>query len=157
MTTTPKEIKYLLDRLDEHVSKLRKADIDPVVADSYEMEHHLTKINNQLWAWTKAKPIGKQPPPSTKSKLKESMEVKENLEDEFDDYMDSVLGAVLDAYEDEDEESAVDYILEIADELAEEGILPPFPDEDSTSEEVAEWVGAAQSAGFAGMVIDSWY
>ena len=87
------------------------------------------------------------------SKIKNRM--VEDLEMEFDDYMDSVLGAVLDEY-DVDEDDAVDYIIEIADELADDGLLPYFPDEDSTSEEITDWVAAAQSAGFAGLVIENW-
>jgi len=83
--------------------------------------------------------------------------ITEDLESEFDDYMDSVLAAIVAEYPDEDEDDVVDYILDVADELAEEGILPEFPGEDSSGDEVAEWLGAAQSSGFTGMVLDSWY
>lgn len=88
-------------------------------------------------------------------KLEKTLRIEEDLEEEFDVYMDGVLNAVIDEY-DADEDEAVDYIIYVADDLAEEGLLPPFPTEDSSTEEVSAWLAAAESSGFAGMVLDSW-
>lgn len=44
-------------------------------------------------------------------------------------------------------EDAIDVLVTVADEMAEDGKLPPMPDpDDATAEELSVWAGAAKSA-----------
>ena len=78
----------------------------------------------------------------------------ENIEPGFealDNYLIGIIGSILDEYE-VDEEDAVDFVLFVADSLAEEGDLPPFP-EDDDAQAAAMWMGAAQSMLFGDLVL----
>jgi hypothetical protein len=53
-------------------------------------------------------------------------------------------------------EEALDALAEVADEMAENGQIPPMPDPESASaEELSAWAGAAKTAGLVGEVIRS--
>ena len=44
---------------------------------------------------------------------------------------------------------------DLVEEMEAEGLLPAFPDEETSDPDVAEWVGAAQSVGFAARVLQT--
>lgn len=51
-------------------------------------------------------------------------------------------------------DAALDAIVTVADEMAENGQIPPMPDPDSgTAEDLAAWAGAAKTAALGGEVI----
>lgn len=74
--------------------------------------------------------------------------------DALDAYVDDVVQALLDAYE-LDVEDAVGFVLELAEVFAEEGVLPPFPDEEDPAEMRSAWLGKAKSVGFAAEVLQA--
>jgi len=51
-------------------------------------------------------------------------------------------------------DDALDAIVAVADQMAEDGLIPPMPDPDSASaEELSAWAGAAKTAQLGGEVI----
>lgn len=71
--------------------------------------------------------------------------------DAFDNYVLSIVASILDEYE-MDEEEALDYVFYVADGLAEDGDLPPIP-EDEDPQTNAEWLGKAQTMLFGELVL----
>lgn len=69
-----------------------------------------------------------------------------DVEDALNNYLDDIADALIDMGYDEDE--AVDLVLDVADEMAEDGLMPPLPDEDAPLEDVALWLGTAATVGF---------
>lgn len=74
-----------------------------------------------------------------------------DINDTFIDYMLSIAGSVEDEFE-IDSEGAVDFVFDIADQLAADGTLPVIPDENDLAG-TAEWLGKAKSLGFGEMVL----
>ena len=75
--------------------------------------------------------------------------------DAFDAYIEQTMMAVSARCSISPEE-ALDALAEVADEMAENGHIPPMPDPDSASaEELSAWAGAAKTAGLVGEVIRS--
>jgi len=74
--------------------------------------------------------------------------------DAFNMYLDSILDAILDST-DMSEEGAVNAIFDAAEMAAEEGDMPPMPEEDSSDDEISIWLGKAKTVGFARVVLDS--
>lgn len=51
-------------------------------------------------------------------------------------------------------DDALDALAAVADEMAENGQIPPMPDpEEASSEELSAWAGAAKTAGLVGEII----
>jgi|GEM_PF-2959688 hypothetical protein len=78
----------------------------------------------------------------------------ENVSDVNDvliDYMLDIAAGIEDAY-DLDSESAVDFVFDAADAVAEEGSLPFLPPEDDLVS-TAEWIGKAKIMAFGDMVM----
>lgn len=70
----------------------------------------------------------------------------------FDSYIeDLVMGLV--ARQGVSEESAIDAFVGLADELAQKGKLPELPDDDASDSMLSGWIGAAQQAGFGGLLM----
>lgn len=64
----------------------------------------------------------------------------------FEDFISGIVDGLLAEYE-IDEDDAVDFVLDMADEMAEAGLLAPLPDTDD-SKALALWIGQATTAGF---------
>lgn len=83
----------------------------------------------------------------------------ENPTDEDDAlnmYLDTILERLVEEM-DLDEDEAMEMIFAMADILAEEGELPEFPSDDSSSEDVSMWLGQAKTIGFERVVLDAAY
>ena len=78
----------------------------------------------------------------------------ENVSDINDHLLDYMLGIAASVEEDFDLEpdSAVDFVFDAADSIAEEGSLPFIPDEEDLAG-TAEWLGKAKIMGFGDMVM----
>lgn len=71
----------------------------------------------------------------------------------FESYIEQTMMAVS-ARCDVSMDGALDAIVTVADEWADEGKIPPMPDPDTaSSEELSAWAGAAKTAGLVGEVI----
>ncbi len=66
-------------------------------------------------------------------------------------YLGDIVDSLMENFE-VDEEEAFDFLFEIAAAMAEDGALPEMPEEDD-DEGMAEWLGAAKTAGFAQEVL----
>lgn len=51
------------------------------------------------------------------------------------------------------EDEALDFIFSCADELSENGDMPPMPEDEAGDQEVSIWMGKANSLGFTGYVL----
>jgi len=71
-----------------------------------------------------------------------------DIEDAFDLYLTGIMDALLADF-DISEDDAMDFMFSVFDALAEEGMLPPFPDETAPEDQVASWLGTAKSVGAA--------
>jgi hypothetical protein len=65
----------------------------------------------------------------------------------MESYLNEVLDALLADYEMTDDE-ALDFVFSVADDLAAEGKLPEFPDDNAEETSVSEWMGKATTMGF---------
>jgi hypothetical protein len=72
----------------------------------------------------------------------------------FDLYVNDLIDDLLELYEISEDE-AIDFIFEVADDLAAEGKMPEIPTEEGDAKAVAAWVGAAGTIGFERMVLDA--
>jgi hypothetical protein len=51
------------------------------------------------------------------------------------------------------EDEALDFIFSCADEMTQDGELPPLPEDDAADQEVSVWLGKANSSGFGAYVL----
>lgn len=77
-----------------------------------------------------------------------------DVEDALDLYLNAMISK-LEAEHEFDEDSAIGLVFDVIDELGEEGLLPPFPEEDATDEMLAAWMGKAKSVGLQARVIEA--
>lgn len=77
-----------------------------------------------------------------------------NVWDAFDLFVGEIVDDLLEEYEG-DEESMLDFVLEIADELAAAGRMPPVPSDEDDPQAVARWLGVAGTMGFERAVLDA--
>lgn len=68
------------------------------------------------------------------------------ISDDVDAYFNEMIDQLLQAY-DTTEDEAIEFVFDVADEMAEEGLIPAVPDEDADDEELALWLGQAKTAG----------
>lgn len=129
------------------------------------MEQHsiewLKKVRRTLkeeaaWSHASAEPVaedeaGKHDDAEVQA---EADEEDGNINDQIDMLLSGIVDALLEEY-DLDEEEAFDFVLDVADVAAEEGMLPYLPDEDASDEELAAWYGQATTAGFTDMVLEA--
>lgn len=74
-------------------------------------------------------------------------------QEELNRYIVDIIRGVMAQYECS-KDDAIDLVFEVADDLAEEGALPPMPEEgESTEDEVIQWMNAAKSMGFGAEVM----
>jgi hypothetical protein len=76
-----------------------------------------------------------------------------DVDEAFDMYLDSILERMLTALS-ASEEQAVEFIMLVADEMEEEGMMPPMPGSDASDDEVSVWMGSAKTCGFANKVLE---
>lgn len=76
-----------------------------------------------------------------------------DVNDAFDLYLDSILERLTTSLN-ADEDMAIEFIMLMADEMEEEGSMPPMPGEDASDNEVSMWMGAAKTSGFANKVLE---
>lgn len=76
-----------------------------------------------------------------------------NIDDAFNLYLDGIADSLIEMGYSEDE--AISFVLDVADEMAAEGVLPPMPAEDALEDEVAVWLGTANTVGFANEVLSA--
>ncbi len=67
-----------------------------------------------------------------------------DVEDAVDFYFDNIVDRLTQEFGMSDDE-AMDLIYSTADEMADEGMIPEMPGEESDDEEVAAWLGKAKS------------
>lgn len=77
-----------------------------------------------------------------------------DVEDALDLYLNSMISK-LEAEYDFEEDDAIGLVFDVIDELGEEGLLPPFPEDDATDEMLAAWMGKAKSVGLQARVIEA--
>lgn len=71
----------------------------------------------------------------------------------FNGYVYDLVDAILAVYDVEGgEDGAIDFILSVADDLADSGELPPLPD-DEDDEGMAVWLGKAKTIAFGNIVL----
>ena len=75
-----------------------------------------------------------------------------DIQDAVDFYLNNVCQALVDEFGIE-EEQAYDYVEKAADELSDEGMVPPLPTPDDGDAQAALWLGAAKSIGLEGYCI----
>lgn len=66
------------------------------------------------------------------------------IADDVDAYFNEMIDQLTANYDVSDDE-AMDFIFDVADEMAEEGLLPEMPDDDD-DEALAAWLGTAKTA-----------
>jgi len=76
-----------------------------------------------------------------------------DVNDAFDLYLDSILERLTTSLN-ADEDMAIEFIMLMADEMEEDGSMPPMPGEDASDNEVSMWMGAAKTSGFANKVLE---
>lgn len=67
-------------------------------------------------------------------------------------YLDGIADALIDQF-DYSEDEAMRAVLAMADTLGQEGVLPEFPSLEAAEDEIAMWLGAATTLGFANEVL----
>jgi hypothetical protein len=72
--------------------------------------------------------------------------------DVFQAYIGNIIQTLQVEFE-ADEDTLLAVIMDVADELFENGDMPEYPDEDSTDEDFILWLGTAESLGFHGYVL----
>jgi hypothetical protein len=70
-----------------------------------------------------------------------------------DAYLTDLVDALMAEY-DINEEDAFNFIMSVADSLAESGEMPPLPSEDDEDDLQSEWLGVATTSGFASTVLE---
>jgi len=70
-----------------------------------------------------------------------------------DAFLTDVVESLMAEYE-IDEEEAFDFVVSIADAMAESGEMPEMPAEDDEDDLQSEWLGAATTSGFASVVLE---
>jgi hypothetical protein len=67
-----------------------------------------------------------------------------DIEDAVDFYFDNIVDRLTQEFGMSDEEG-MDLIYSVADDMADEGMIPPMPGEEDDEEAVAAWLGKAKS------------
>lgn len=75
-----------------------------------------------------------------------------DIQDAVDFYLNNVSQALVDEFG-IDEEEAFNYVEQAADELSDEGMVPPLPSAEDSDSQAALWLGAAKSIGLEGYCI----
>ena len=75
-----------------------------------------------------------------------------DIEDTFDMFLSDIIDLLM-FDSDIGEDEAADFIFYMADSMADEGMLPPMPDDGADEEELAAWMGKAKSIGFSNRVL----
>lgn len=73
--------------------------------------------------------------------------------DAFDAFIGGIADALLAEFDMSDDE-AIDFVFEVADAMAEEGLLSPIPDE-ADIQALAAWIGKAESAALGAHVMQA--
>ncbi len=68
-------------------------------------------------------------------------------QDQLDEFLNDIAVQLSQAY-DVDLEGAFEFIYSVADDMAEQELLPPLPDDDASDEDAGFWQGTAETAGF---------
>lgn len=71
----------------------------------------------------------------------------------LDLYLDSIVERLVEKLG-ASEEQAVEFIMLMADEMEEQGHMPPMPGEGTSDDDVSMWLGAAKTCGFTNQVLD---
>ena len=71
----------------------------------------------------------------------------EDVLDDFDGFIGAIADSLLAEF-DLSEDDAIDYVFDVADEMAAAGTIPPLPSDDDP-QTLAVWMGKAKSAGLA--------
>jgi len=127
-------------RINELMAKGRKLVLEPQVAALEEMYAGLFAGSGNGMASSDNAP--------------NEPENESPVQDQMDAYVMDIKDGIVQQYEVSPDE-ALDKVFEVADQFDEEGQLPPMPDDDSSDEEVTEWLAAARSIGFAAAVMTS--
>lgn len=77
-----------------------------------------------------------------------------DIEDRFNAFMDDLVSALTDRYEVSDDD-AIGLIFDVVDGAVEDEELPDFPDDESSEQEVATFIGTAQALGLKGMILQA--
>jgi hypothetical protein len=77
-----------------------------------------------------------------------------DVEDALDLYLNAMISK-LEADYDFEEDDAIGLVFDVIDELGEEGLLPPFPEDEATEQMLATWMGKAKSVGLQARVIEA--
>jgi len=75
-----------------------------------------------------------------------------DVNDALNMYLVNIVDRLMDEFE-MGEDEAADFIFSCADELAEDGDLPPMPEDGAADQEVSVWMGKAHTLGFIGYVL----
>lgn len=70
----------------------------------------------------------------------------------IDLYLKEIVDALLEDYEIA-EEDAFEFVLDAADAISEEGVMPPLPSQEASYEELVAWYGHATTQGFKSLVL----
>jgi hypothetical protein len=76
-----------------------------------------------------------------------------DVDDALDMYLDSIVERLVTSLGAE-EDMAIEFIMLMADEMEEQGVMPPMPGTDSMDDETSLWMGAAKTSGFANKVLE---
>jgi hypothetical protein len=75
-----------------------------------------------------------------------------DVNDAMNMYLTNVVDRLMAEFE-MSEDDAIEFVFSMSDELAEEGDLPPMPEDEAADQEVSIWLGKANSLGFTGYVL----
>lgn len=73
-------------------------------------------------------------------------------QDQMDMYLSDIADTISQTYGGSFED-ALDFLYSVADEMEEQDMLPPLPDDDADDEETGLWLGTAESIGFGQHVL----
>lgn len=111
----------------------------------------LTKIRHKMESAWGPEAVS-QPPNSSAQNAAAGDNEADNptdVNDAMNMYLDSAVERLMGEF-DMSEDDAIEYIFDCADEMAEDGDLPPIPEDEAMDQEVSIWLGKANSVGFVG-------
>jgi hypothetical protein len=89
---------------------------------------------------------------SSKSKV-DTPDNETDVDAALDLYLDSIVERLVEKLG-ASEDQAVEFIMLMADELEEQGQMPPMPGEGSSDNDVSLWLGSAKTCGFTNQVLE---
>lgn len=116
----------------------------------------LTKIRHKMESAWGPEAVSQPPNSSTQNAEPGELEAENptDVNDAMNMYLDSAVERLMGEF-DMSEDDAIEFIFDCADEMAEDGDLPPLPEDEAPDQEISMWLGKANSVGFVSQCLRS--